>query len=151
MTRQQSRLEVGQQPDRHLALQHPMLDFLLFAFLIGDDHRPPPAFGKVDRPARVLLEIAALLRPDLEKIDGFVSIERFTSLTNPGKLLSLSFWRDEEAVRAWRNLTAHRAMQARGRTGVFADYRLRVAAVLRDYGLTERSEAPVDSREAHGR
>ena len=96
------------------------------------------------------LEIAAALRPQLERIDGFISIERFESLTQPGKVLSLSFWRDEQAVAAWRGLEAHRAAQAKGRAGIFADYRLRVASVLRDYGMTERAEAPADSRALHG-
>jgi heme-degrading monooxygenase HmoA len=73
----------------------------------------------------------------------------YQSLTEPSKLLSLSFWRDEEAVRAWRNRPPHRATQAKGRAGVFANYRLRVASVLRDYGMTERAEAPDDSRAAH--
>jgi heme-degrading monooxygenase HmoA len=82
-------------------------------------------------------------------MDGFISVERFQSLTEPGKLLSLSFWRDEEAVRAWRNLPSHRSTQEAGRAGIFRDYRLRVAAVLRDYGLNERGEAPADSRSAH--
>jgi heme-degrading monooxygenase HmoA len=95
------------------------------------------------------LDLAAALRADLERMDGFVSVERFQSLTDPAKLLSLSFWRDEEAVRAWRNRPPHRATQAKGRAGVFADYRLRVAGVLRDYGMTERAEAPDDSRAAH--
>lgn len=95
------------------------------------------------------LDIAAALRPELERMDGFLSIERFQSLTDDRKLLSLSFWRDEEAVRRWRNLARHRAAQAQGRAGLFADYRLRVAAVLRDYGLTARAEAPADSRTAH--
>lgn len=95
------------------------------------------------------LELAAALRADLERIDGFISVERFQSLTEPAKLLSLSFFRDEEAVRQWRNLPAHRRTQAAGRNGVFRDYRLRVAAVLRDYGLVERDEAPADSRIAH--
>ncbi|MDH0866372.1 antibiotic biosynthesis monooxygenase [Mitsuaria sp. GD03876] len=95
------------------------------------------------------LELAAALKPLLQEIDGFLSIERFQSLTDPGKLLSLSFWRDEEAVREWRRLESHRAAQSEGRAGVFADYRLRVAAVLRDYGMTEREEAPADSRERH--
>jgi heme-degrading monooxygenase HmoA len=95
------------------------------------------------------LDLAAALRADLERMDGFVSVERFQSLTDPGKLLSLSFWRDEEAVRAWRNRPPHRATQAEGRAGVFRDYRLRVAAVLRDYGMAERAEAPEDSRAAH--
>ena len=95
------------------------------------------------------LDLAAALRADLEAIDGFVSIERFQSLSEPGKLLSLSFFRDEEAVRQWRNLPAHRATQAKGRAGVFRDYRLRVASVIRDYGLNERLEAPADSRARH--
>ena len=98
---------------------------------------------------RHYLDLAAALRAELSEIDGFLSIERFQSLSEPGKLLSLSFFRDEEAVRQWRNLPAHRATQAKGRHGVFADYRLRVAGVLRDYGLHERDEAPTDSREAH--
>lgn len=95
------------------------------------------------------LTLASELKPLLERIDGFISIERFQSLTDPTKLLSLSFWRDEAAVQAWRRLDAHRAAQSEGRAGVFADYRLRVAAVLRDYGLNERDEAPTDSRERH--
>lgn len=95
------------------------------------------------------LELAAALRTELDKIDGFVSVERFESLTEPGKLLSLSFFRDEDAVRAWRNLPGHRATQERGRRSVFADYRLRVAGVLRDYGMSERAQAPADSCDAH--
>ena len=93
------------------------------------------------------LDLAAALRPELEKIDGFISIERFESLTTPGKVLSLSIWRDDDAVRRWRNLEGHRAAQAKGRGGIFADYRLRVASVIRDYGMSERDEAPPDSRE----
>ena len=93
------------------------------------------------------LELAAALRPELEKIEGFISIERFESLTTPGKVLSLSIWRDEDAVRRWRNVEEHREAQARGRGGIFADYRLRVASVIRDYGMAERGEAPADSRE----
>src|SRR6188508_967424 len=92
------------------------------------------------------LDIAAELRPHLKQIDGFISVERFESLTEPGKLLSLSFFRDEAAVEAWRNQRAHRATQAKGRSGVFDDYRLRVASVLRDYGKDVREEAPADSR-----
>ena len=95
------------------------------------------------------LELAAELKPLLQEIDGFLSIERFQSLTDQGKLLSLSFWRDEAAVQAWRRLEAHRQAQSEGRAGVFADYRLRVAAVLRDYGMQARDEAPTDSRERH--
>ncbi|HEX3440593.1 MAG TPA: antibiotic biosynthesis monooxygenase [Pseudolabrys sp.] len=97
------------------------------------------------------LDIAASLRADLNAIDGFISVERFQSLTDPKKLLSLSFWRDEEAVKAWRNQAHHRASQAQGRAGVFANYRLRIAAVVRDYGMTDRAEAPEDSRAAHDR
>ena len=95
------------------------------------------------------LEIAASLRPVLEQVDGFISVERFQSLTDPDKVLSLSFFRDEEAVRAWRNLGEHRAAQSRGRGGVFTDYRLRIAEVSRDYGLRERAQAPADSRSVH--
>ena len=105
-----------------------------------------PAEGEMGR----YLELAAALRADLEQIDGFISVERFESLSTPGKLLSLSIFRDEAAVAAWRNRPGHRATQAKGRGGVFADYRLRVAQVLRDYGLEEREEAPADSRTAHG-
>jgi len=95
------------------------------------------------------LDLAAKLRPELERMEGFISIERFASLTDERKLLSLSFWRDEDAVKRWRTLESHRAAQAKGRAGVFADYRLRVANVLRDYGMSEREEAPQDSRKAH--
>lgn len=95
------------------------------------------------------LDIAANLRPVLETVDGFISVERFQSLTNPGKILSLSFFRDEEAVKAWRNTFEHRRAQEAGRGGVFAGYRLRVAQVLRDYGMEERAQAPTDSRAIH--
>lgn len=95
------------------------------------------------------LDIAADLRPILDTIDGFISIERFASVSTPGKMLSLSFWRDEQAVVEWRSLETHREAQHAGRTEVFKDYRLRVAAVMRDYGMRERDEAPVDSRNWH--
>lgn len=95
------------------------------------------------------LDIAADLRPLLETIDGFISIERFESMSAPGKVLSLSFWRDESAVETWRRVEAHRAAQQRGRHEIFRDYRLRVANVERDYGMHERSEAPADSRTFH--
>jgi len=88
------------------------------------------------------LDRAAQLAPMLAQVDGFISIERFTSLTQPGKLLSLSFWRDEIAVQAWRRQEQHRAAQEAGRAGVFAGYRLRVASVLRDYGMNDRAQAP---------
>lgn len=96
------------------------------------------------------LDIAAELRPHLEAIDGFISVERFESISEPGKMLSLSFFRDEEAVKAWRSTGLHRAAQARGRREVFGNYRLRIAGVMRDYGMDERAEAPDDSRKAHG-
>jgi heme-degrading monooxygenase HmoA len=96
------------------------------------------------------LDIAASLRPQLEKIDGFISIERFESLTERGKILSLSFFRDDAAVAAWRNVEDHRRAQAKGRGEVFADYRLRIAGVIRDYGMADRAQAPRDSRSAHG-
>ncbi|AUG54628.1 antibiotic biosynthesis monooxygenase family protein [Thalassospira marina] len=94
-------------------------------------------------------DIAGDLRPLLDGIDGFISIERFESITTPGKILSLSFWRDEEAVKAWRNLEEHRAAQSQGRTRIFQDYRLRVAHVMRDYGTTERGDVPPDSKNHH--
>ena len=96
------------------------------------------------------LDLAASLRPLLERIDGFISVERFESISEPGKMLSLSFFRDEAAVQAWRNLEAHRAAQAKGRAEVFADYRLRIAGVIRDYGMSEREQAPADSLSTHG-
>ena len=105
-----------------------------------------PAEGRKDE----YLGIAMDLKPLLAQVDGFISVERFESLTQPGKILSLSIWRDEDAVRRWRELEAHRRTQAAGRGALFADYRLRVAAVLRDYGMHERDEAPADSRAAHG-
>ncbi|MBC3832251.1 antibiotic biosynthesis monooxygenase [Undibacterium amnicola] len=95
------------------------------------------------------LDIAADLKPLLADMDGFISIERFQSLSDPHKILSLSFWRDEDAVKNWRNVESHRAAQSIGRGTIFSDYRLRIAAVIRDYGLTDRDQAPVDSRTVH--
>jgi len=100
-----------------------------------------PAEGK----RAAYLDYAARLRPELEQMDGFVSVERFESLTAPGKMLSLSVWRDEAAVAAWRNLAAHRTAQEAGRRSLFADYRLRVVGVIRDYGPKDRAEAPADA------
>ena len=97
-----------------------------------------PAAGK----QQAYLDIAASLKPELEKIDGFISIERFSSLTNPGKVLSLSFWRDEAALIRWRQHEAHHRAQWQGRGGIFADYRLRVASVVRDYGMFDRAQSP---------
>ncbi|UGQ47177.1 antibiotic biosynthesis monooxygenase family protein [Massilia endophytica] len=96
------------------------------------------------------LDIAAGLRPLLEEIDGFISIERFQSLSDPSKVLSLSFFRDEEAIAQWRQLEAHRGAQKAGRGELFRDYRLRIAHVVRDYGMTEREQAPRDSRVVNG-
>lgn len=95
------------------------------------------------------LDIAAHLRASLDEIDGFISIERFESLTNPGKILSLSFWRDEEAIKQWRQLDSHRAAQVKGRQGIFQDYHLRIAGVVRDYGMFDREQAPADSQIFH--
>ncbi len=105
-----------------------------------------PADGKATR----YFSLAAELVPLLDQVDGFVSIERFQSLSDPDKLLSLSFWRDEGAVTNWRNQPAHRATQSEGRESVFRDYRLRIAEVVRDYGLHQRAQAPSDSRTSHG-
>ncbi|EIK59376.1 antibiotic biosynthesis monooxygenase family protein [Pseudomonas lactis] len=95
------------------------------------------------------LDLAAELKPLLAQIDGFISVERFQSLSEPSKLLSLSFWRDEAAIQQWRSLELHRAAQSTGRLQVFADYHLRIAQVVRDYSLEDRAQAPTDSRQAH--
>jgi heme-degrading monooxygenase HmoA len=105
-----------------------------------------PAEGR----AGEYFDLAASLKADVERIDGFISIERFQSLATPGKFVSISYWRDEEAIRAWRALESHRSAQAKGRAGIFADYRLRVASVVRDYGMKDRNQAPADSRKVHG-
>ena len=105
-----------------------------------------PAEGRMD----AYLAHAARLREHLESIDGFISVERFRSITDPDKQLSLSVWRDEEAVEKWRQLEAHRRTQEVGRNAYFADYRLRVAGIIRDYGKNEREQAPADSRSIHG-
>lgn len=108
-------------------------------------------FEVMPDPARKseYLDIAATMRPLVDEIDGFISVERFQSLTNPDKLLSLSFFRDEEAVAQWRRLTKHRGAQKAGRNGIFADYHLRIAHVIRDYGMFDRDEAPEDSKTTH--
>src|SRR5215212_301729 len=103
-----------------------------------------------DGQRQTYLDIAAHLRPLLDELDGFISIERFESLSEPGKLLSLSFWRDEQAVEQWRRLEKHRAAQAEGRARIFENYRLRVAGVIRDYGMHDRGQAPSDSLAIHG-
>lgn len=95
------------------------------------------------------LDIAAQMRPMVEQVEGFISVERFQSLTDPNKVLSLSFFQDEAAIVRWRNLAAHRNAQAKGRSGVFDDYRLRIANVVRDYGMFDRAQAPSDSKMAH--
>jgi len=105
-----------------------------------------PAKGQKD----AYLDIAATMRPMVEQVEGFISVERFQSLTNPDKLLSISFFEDEDAVHRWRKLAAHRNAQSKGRTGVFSDYRLRVCHVMRDYGMFDRDQAPEDSVKAHG-
>lgn len=95
------------------------------------------------------LDIAAEMRPMLDEVEGFISVERFQSLNDPRRILSLSFFEDEDAIARWRNLSAHRGAQAKGRKGVFDDYRLRIATVLRDYGMFDRAQAPKDSKEIH--
>lgn len=104
-----------------------------------------PAKGRKDD----YLDIAAEIRPMLDGIDGFISVERFQSLTDPSKILSLSFFEDEYAIARWRNLNAHRGAQAKGRSGVFDNYRLRIASVIRDYGMFDRAQAPADSQKVH--
>ena len=111
---------------------------VIFEVWPKDGHREP------------YLRRAAALKHHLSDIPGFISVERFQSLTQEGKLLSLSFFRDEAAVAEWRALAEHRAAQSRGRAGIFANYRLRVASVLRDYGMSERAETPKDSLDSHG-
>jgi heme-degrading monooxygenase HmoA len=96
------------------------------------------------------IDVAASLRPQLMSVDGFISIERFQSLAHADRILSLSFWRDEDAVARWRSMPEHRAAQVMGRSGMFQAYRLRVASVVRDYGLKAREEAPMDSLAHHG-
>lgn len=105
-----------------------------------------PAEGKWDE----YLDTAVQLRPLLERIEGFISIERYQSIASPGKVLSLSFWKDEGSVSAWRNTELHRQAQHTGRTSIFTDYRLRVASVQRDYGMNDREQVPNDSKEIHG-
>jgi heme-degrading monooxygenase HmoA len=95
-------------------------------------------------------DIAAEMRPMIDEVEGFISVERFQSLMDPTKILSLSFFEDEAAIERWRTLAAHRGAQAKGRGGIFDDYRLRIAGVVRDYGMFERDEAPADSRASHG-
>lgn len=104
-----------------------------------------PAEGQKD----AYLDIAATMRPMVEQVEGFISVERFQSLTNPDKLLSISFFEDEDAVQRWRKLAAHRNAQSKGRNGIFSDYRLRVCQVMRDYGMSDREQAPEDSIKAH--
>lgn len=98
---------------------------------------------------REYLDINADLFPELERIEGFISVERFQSVINPEKILSLSFWKDEESIRAFRNLENHREAEVKARSGIFSDYRIRVAIVVRDYGMNERNEAPDDSKQWH--
>lgn len=100
-----------------------------------------PKQGKVEE----YMDIAQMLKPELNKISGFISVERFQSITTPGKILSLSFWKSEESVQQWRNEISHRKAQEKGRNSIFENYRLRVSSVIRDYGPMDRLEAPNDS------
>ena len=135
----------------HLEVNRQVLFDTAGRFLCGGSAMIAVIFEVVPRPGQRddYFQLAARLRAQLERIDGFISVERFESLTEPGKLLSLSFWRDEEAVERWRTLPEHREAQAAGRNGIFQDYRLRVATVKRDYGLYERAEAPADLLNVH--
>ena len=105
-----------------------------------------PAAGRFQE----YMDLVAQLKPELEQAEGFISIERFQSITSPGKYVSVQFWRDEESVRKWRNLGQHREAQKKGRAGIFASYRLRIASVLRDYTMDERAQVPADSVAVHG-
>ena len=96
------------------------------------------------------MDLVGTLKADLDKAEGFISLERFESITTKGKFVSLQFWRDEEAVRKWRNLQRHREVQAKGRAGIFKSYRLRIASVVRDYTMDDRAQAPADSVKVHG-
>lgn len=104
-----------------------------------------PTGGRKDE----YLDIAAEMRSMLDQVEGFISVERFQGLTDPRKVLSLSFFEDEAAIARWRTLNAHRGAQAKGREGVFDDYRLRIASVVRDYGMFDRAQAPTDSKAIH--
>lgn len=114
--------------------------------MIGVIFEVQPAEGQKD----TYLDMAGEMRPLVEQMDGFISVERFQSLTNPEKLLSISFFKDEAALDEWRQLAAHRRAQSKGRTGMFSDYRIRVVSVMRDYTLTDREQAPEDSKTLHG-
>lgn len=103
-----------------------------------------------DGQKEAYLDIAATMRPMVEQVEGFISVERFQSLTNPDKLLSISFFEDEDAVHRWRKLAAHRNAQSKGRNGIFSDYHLRVCHVMRDYGMFDRDQAPEDNVKVHG-
>jgi heme-degrading monooxygenase HmoA len=105
-----------------------------------------PAAGRFDDYRK----LAEALKSELDRAEGFLSIERFESISVPGRFVSLSFWRDEDSVRRWRNVQEHREAQAKGRAGIFSAYRLRVAQVVRDYGMQERAGVPEDSLKAHG-
>ena len=96
------------------------------------------------------LELVGQLKPELDKAEGFISLERFESITTPGKFVSLQFWQDEASVAKWRNVQKHREAQKKGRGGILASYRLRIAGVIRDYSMDGRSQAPADSIAAHG-
>jgi len=110
---------------------------VIFEVWINPEHKPD------------YMEQAAKLKDILENIDGFISVERFQSLIEPDKILSLSFFRDEDAVNEWRNTVEHRQAQSLGRNGYFLDYQLRITQVLRDYGMKNRQQAPADSKQVH--
>ena len=107
-------------------------------------------FTPADGRRQEYFDLVAELRAELDKAEGFLSIERFESLSTPGKFVSLQFWKDEASVAQWRNLQLHRRAQAKGRAGIFQWYRLRVAEVQRDYTMADRAQAPKDSVSVHG-
>lgn len=122
-----------------------ILSYKKFSTMVAVIFESFPAKGKWDE----YLDIAAALKSELSKTEGFISIERFQSISNPDKVLSLSFWENEQSIQQWRNIELHRQAQAKGRKSIFDDYRLRVATVIRDYGMTEREQAPPDSKLIH--
>ncbi|HJA07813.1 MAG TPA: antibiotic biosynthesis monooxygenase [Candidatus Mailhella merdigallinarum] len=91
------------------------------------------------------LELAASLKKLLAEAKGFIRAERFSSLTEEGKLLSMNLWESEDDVDAWRNTLDHRISQMEGRNKLFKKYTITVASVIREYGNTSREQAPSDS------
>ena len=102
----------------------------------------PTAEGKVR-----YLELAAQLKLLLSDAKGFIHSERFSSLNEEGKLLSLNVWENEESVKKWRNELHHRMSQSEGRERLFENYRITVAYVIREYDDYNRREAQEEYNE----